>query len=120
MLEIQQPDFAPEQMPGEPVASLQREVQRKLGRCLLRLQQYERLVKALAVDFEIAGPSDELEDIRCRRGEAVAKLTLGQLIKQLTGIYLQPQTASDAAGGRLGAGRLEPHWFRMHTRMTLD
>jgi len=29
------------------VAALQHEVQRKLGRCILRLQQYERLLKAM-------------------------------------------------------------------------
>ena len=35
---------------------LQREVQRLLGRCLLRLQQYERLLKALVAHHELAGP----------------------------------------------------------------
>ena len=74
----------------------------------------------MAVDFEIADPSDELEDIRRRRGEAAAKLTLGQLIKELTGIYLQPQplqTPQEADWEPVDSSRI---WFRMHTRMTLD
>lgn len=32
---------------------LQRDVQRLLGRCLLRLQQYERLMKAIVAHHEI-------------------------------------------------------------------
>lgn len=119
-LQTQEAGFAPEVVPGEPVASFQREVQRKLGRCMLRLQQYERLVKALAVDFEIAGPSDELEDIRRKRGEAVSKLTLGQLVNELTGTYLQPQQPGAAQSSEWDPGDSSRIWFRMQTRMTLD
>ena len=35
---------------------LQREVQRLLGRCLLRLQQYERLLKALVAHHDACRP----------------------------------------------------------------
>jgi hypothetical protein len=118
-LQTQEAGFAPESVPGEPIASLQREVQRKLGRCMLRLQQYERLIKALAVDFEIAGPSDELEDIRRKRGEAVSKLTLGQLVNELTGTYLQPQQPG-AVQSEWDPGDSSRIWFRMQTRMPLD
>lgn len=38
-------------------ADLQREVQRLLGRCMLRLQQYERLLKAIVAHHELAGPA---------------------------------------------------------------
>ncbi|RUR71219.1 hypothetical protein EJP67_29665 [Variovorax guangxiensis] len=117
--QIQEAGFAPEQVPDEPVASLQREVQRKLGRCMIRLQQYERLIKALAVDFEIAGPSDELEQIRRKRGEAVSKLTLGQLVNELTGTYLQPHQA-EMTQAEWDPGDSSRIWFRMQTRMTLD
>ena len=39
----------------DPPLELQRDVQRKLGRCLLRLQQYEILLKALVAhdEFEV-------------------------------------------------------------------
>jgi hypothetical protein len=105
--------------PSEPASTLQREVQRKLGRCLIHLQQYERLMKALAVDFEIAGPSDELMAIRQKRGETVSRMTLGQLVAELTGTYLQPESPDT----------VEPEWnpvdspricFRMQARMALQ
>lgn len=118
-LQPQEIGFAPEQVPSEPVASLQREIQRKLGRCMLRLQQYERLIKALAVDFDISGPFDELADIRRKRGEAVSKLTLGQLVNEFAGNYLQPQQR-DAAQPDWEPGDSHRIWFRMQTRMPLE
>ncbi len=35
----------------------QREVQRLLGRCTLRLQQYERLVKIIVAHHDLTGPA---------------------------------------------------------------
>ncbi|MDR6521628.1 hypothetical protein J2789_004315 [Variovorax paradoxus] len=116
--QTQEAGLTPESVPSEPVASLQCEVQRKLGRCMLRLQQYERLLKALAIDFEIAGPSDELEDIRRKRGKALAKLTLGQLVNELTGSYLQPLQPG-VAQSEWDPGDSSRIWFRMQTRLTL-
>jgi hypothetical protein len=46
---------------------LQQDVQRLLGRCLLRLQQYERLMKAIVAHHEISGPAHSLEAIRTAR-----------------------------------------------------
>lgn len=48
---------------SEPPLELQRDVQRKLGRCLLRLQQYEILLKALVAHREISGPAEALQGI---------------------------------------------------------
>jgi hypothetical protein len=36
--------------------SMQHEVQRQLGRCLLRLQQYERLMKSMLSRHRLGGP----------------------------------------------------------------
>lgn len=63
---------------------MQREVQRKLGRCLLRLQQYERMMKAFHVEHRIEGPPRQLALIKQRRMDAVQKKTLGQVISELT------------------------------------
>ena len=38
----------------EALQTLQREVLRLLGRCLLRLQQYEQLMKAIVAHHEIS------------------------------------------------------------------
>lgn len=63
----------------------QREVQRLLGRCLLRVQQFERLLKALVASHEISGSPKTLEkNQRARIAEASDK-TLGTLIGRLFG-----------------------------------
>lgn len=73
--------------------TLQREVQRLLGRCLLCLQQYERLIKALVAHHEIDGPVDALESSRAKRIANVAGKTLGNLVGQLLGSYLVSEEA---------------------------
>ncbi|BAL23739.1 hypothetical protein AZKH_1417 [Azoarcus sp. KH32C] len=72
------------------MVALQREVQRKLGRCLIRLQQYERLAKAILAEQEIAGPLSKLQAIRERRIAEVSTKTLGQLAGALEQGYLSP------------------------------
>jgi hypothetical protein len=72
----------------EAAAEQQKEVQRKLGRCLMRLQQYEKLMKAVLAHHELSGPSVHLEAIRDKRVEEVSRQTLGQLVGSLTTSYL--------------------------------
>lgn len=67
---------------------MQRDVQRLLGRCFLRLQQYEKLLKALIADHTLAGPAHELEAIREQRRNAVARMTLGQLANEFFESYV--------------------------------
>ncbi len=69
-------------------ADLQREVQRQLGRCLLRLQQYECLLKAIVAHHELAGPAHSLEGIRDARVQDAATKTLGTLIGKLLDSYV--------------------------------
>lgn len=45
----------------EAVPALQHEVQRKLGRCMLRLQQYEALMKAMVVHMTVEGVPAQLQ-----------------------------------------------------------
>lgn len=70
------------------ISGPQREVQRLLGRCLLRLQQYERLLKAMIVFQKLSGTSEMLPHaLDARRAEASDK-TLGTLIGRLMGDYI--------------------------------
>lgn len=71
----------------EAVRTLQREVQRLLGRCLLRLQQYERLLKAIVVHCDLSGPAHALEAARAARMNATAGKTLGTMVGELLGSY---------------------------------
>lgn len=63
----------------------QREVQLLLGRCLLRLQQYERLLKTLIARSEISGAVHEIECRLAEHAAEVDRLTLGSLMKSLFG-----------------------------------
>jgi hypothetical protein len=64
----------------------QHAVQRKLGRCMLRLQQYERLMKSFLASTEIFGSTlEEVKANQDKRRQTLATQTLGGLIGQLTG-----------------------------------
>jgi hypothetical protein len=65
----------------------QHEVQRQLGRCLIRLQQYERLLKAMLSMHRIGGPADELEARHAENIKRFATKTLGQLVEVLFETY---------------------------------
>lgn len=77
---------------------LQREVQRLLGRCLLRLQQYERLLKAIMAHCEIAGPVRALETAREARIAETGRKTLGQLVGELLGSFVLPNADDTPLG----------------------
>ncbi|WP_143450359.1 hypothetical protein [Janthinobacterium sp. BJB446] len=59
-------------------------VQRKLGRCLLHLQECESLLKSLVIHADIAGPPDQLQDIKDARAKSLQKEMMGNLIGMLT------------------------------------
>ena len=87
-------------MNDQELQAQQRDVQRLLGRCLLRLQQYERLMKAVVAHHEISGPADALEKIRAARIDETSTKTLGTLVGQLFGSCVVTEgadTAADAA-----------------------
>ncbi len=72
----------------DALQELQSEVQRLLGRCLLRLQQYERLIKAIIAQHEISGPVHDLEGMQSARIANSARKTLGTLVGDLLGSYI--------------------------------
>lgn len=75
----------------DPRPELQRNVQRLLGRCLLRIQQYERLLKAMLTHHELAGPVETLEAQRLERADKLAEKSLGTLVKSLFETYVVPE-----------------------------
>jgi hypothetical protein len=86
----------------EAAAEQQREVQRKLERCLIRLQQYEKLMKAVLAHHELSGPTDRLEAICDMRVDEVSRQTLGQLVGSLTNSFLaveRPAPEKDHVNG---------------------
>ena len=75
----------------------QREVERLLGRCLLRLQQYEHLMKAIVAHHDLSGPADALNKIRAARIGDASTQTLGNLMGQLFGSFIVPEGFDTAA-----------------------
>jgi len=86
-------------MNDEDLQAEQREVQRLLGLCLLRLQQYERLMKGIVAHHDISGPAHELESIRAARVDDASTKTLGTLVGLLFGSCVVTEGADTADAG---------------------
>lgn len=71
-------------------AALQREVQRKLGRCLIRIQQYELLLKEMVTKREVSGTLFGVPAQLATSSSDVAIKTMGQLVGELTDKYFKP------------------------------
>lgn len=67
---------------------LQHDVQRKLGRCMLRLQQYERLLKVMVAGMAVDGPVEQLQALQDQKREGLRTKTLGALAGVFTGDHL--------------------------------
>jgi hypothetical protein len=63
--------------------SLQQDAQRLLGRCILRLQQYERLAKDILANHAIVATPQALAQQRMDQAARVSKNTLGTSVKGL-------------------------------------
>lgn len=79
--------FPPEKLGPE----IQLDVQRLLGRCMVRIQQYEIALKSLLVHHEIAGPVETLEGQIEKRTEELSGETLGTLKKKLFKSFVVPE-----------------------------
>lgn len=71
-----------------PVEVAQLEMQRHFGRCLLRLQQYERLLKIMVATTSISGHPKQLAAVQAQQVDEVRGLTLGALLRLFTQDYL--------------------------------
>ncbi len=70
---------------------MQRDVQRLLGRCMVRIQQYEIALKSLLVHHEIAGPVETLAGQIEKRAEELSGKTLGALKEKLFETFVVPE-----------------------------
>lgn len=71
-----------------PVEVAQLEMQRHFGRCLLRLQQYERLLKTMVATTSLSGHPKGLVELQTQQLEEVRALTLGALVRIFARDYL--------------------------------
>jgi hypothetical protein len=104
--------------------ALQDEVQKQLGRCVLQIQQYERLLKSIVSIHRISAPAEELESAARRRNDALAKQTLGALVRELLDSCVVDDTRTDSMPG--GDDRSFGIWLRVrlpakdHERLSND
>lgn len=96
-------------MPSDDVLAIQHIVQRKLGRCLLRLQQYEQLQKVIVTHGELSGPADRLHTIREQKIASAQKKTMGTLVGMLTESFLTQSPQNEESQTETDAG--DQIWF---------
>lgn len=102
--------------------ALQHEVQRKLGRCMLRLQQYERLLKALVASAVLEGPVEELSAVRARQVAGASDKSLGTLVRMFTASHLTseaPTGEADASGASNGDKSPDAAWASMRFSISM-
>lgn len=103
---------------------LQQNVQRHLGRCMLRLQQYERLLKTMVARMTLEGPLEQLYSLRAQQDTDASGKTLGTLIKIFTGSHLMPAVPEgtnpqyDEVKGDGPSG--DAAWARMHFNIAMS
>jgi hypothetical protein len=102
------------------LAELQRAVQLKLGGCLLRLQQYEQLLKAMVANTDLAGEPAQLQSVRDARVASVHKATLGGLVTLFTGGYLRAEDEPAPAGDSDGKSPGDRFWFSFQQRKAMS
>lgn len=118
-------------------AELQRVVQRKLGRCLIQIQQYELLLKEIVAKSEISGAMRAMDAQIADNFSAVANKTMGLLVGELTEKCIRPtlveseQTQSEqataASAGAAGDGADEADdddypagWARLRSSISMS
>ena len=93
----------------------------KLGRCVLRLQQYEMLCKSVMLAAEIEGSPSTIEANYQTRKERFAKMTLGTLVKEMKTSWLVSDDVQDEEERDFDVPPgSEMIWFRSRFRHSMD
>lgn len=73
---------------ADELTSARQEVQRLFGQCLLRLQGYELLLKAIVATHEISAPIASIADVQADRVAGARNKTLGALMGEMIGSFI--------------------------------
>ncbi len=101
--------------PSQELTDAQHLIQQALGRCLLRIQQYEKLLKRVVAHIDVEGSAEAFSRLQQDKVDAVQTKTLGQLVRFLTDDYMvasEPAEADVTQTDQAG-------WFRFQSRMLL-
>ena len=94
----------------------QQEVNRLMGRCVLRLQQYERQLKSVLAHSDMRGTLQSLEEAGVASSVDTSQQTLGMLVRAFVGSVLvggEPATPDDDNEDRAG----DPPSVRVRVRL---
>ena len=80
---------------ADALTSARQEVQRLFGQCILRLQGYELLLKAIVATHEISAPIASIADVQADRVAGARNKTLGALMGEMIGSFI---VASETEG----------------------
>lgn len=104
--------------------ALQHEVQRKLGRCMLRLQQYERSFKAMVAGMAVEGPVAQLQAVQDQKRASMSTKTLGTLVGMFTGNHLTSASTDVEVGPdddtELGCQSADVAWASMRFNISMS
>lgn len=92
-------------------------------RCMLRLQQYEHLLKTVVATLEIRRPLDEIANAQFRQENLMSKKPLGELVGTSTGDCLAESDAStelEAAAVSPRKGKLFAPWFEVRHAIVMS
>ena len=109
-------------MPSQPENNVeaQREIQRKLGRNLLRIQQLEVLVKAMVAHSVMESQSGDMHSFLEKRKQNLAKKTLGQVVGNMTNDLLLPRPVSEEDQHHNHPGDPSKIWLRTTFRIEMS
>ena len=85
---------------------------------MLRLQQYEQLIKILVAHHSLSGPIHDLERVRTARIDGSARKTLGSLVNELIGSYVVPDEIKPTEDAMTDSPEA-PEWFAIHMTVRL-
>lgn len=104
----------------DSLPDLRREVQCKLGRCMIKLQQYERMLKAMTAGMALEGPADQLQEIREKQEASTSTKTLGGLVRMFTDGHLKCASSDDEDDAKDDVPAPDALWVRMSFSVSMS
>jgi hypothetical protein len=108
--------------PDTMLMELLRVVQAKLGACLIRVQQYELLMKAMLAGRTVEGTVEQIEKARSKTTTEVQIKTLGMLVNEFCEDFVvsDDSDADEVQGSESTNRGLEAPWFSYRHTMQMS
>jgi hypothetical protein len=110
---------APEDAPFPVLEDAQQDVDRWLGRCVIRLQRYEYLLKALLASMDVEGEPQALDDALTQRQLDLHLDTLGTIVKQFTNNHLTTHSKAAVPAKKRVSPRGADGWVGVSFRVAM-